>query len=74
MDQQEKSEEKHELGAIHSISSMESTTRTEDLSRNFVFYEIGECTCEEPYVGKLQVRFCDGYGISHDAKNAKGEY
>ena len=28
---------------------------------------------EEPYVGKLQVRFCEGYGISHDVK-AKGEY
>jgi len=27
---------------------------------------------EEPYVGKLQVRFCEGYGISHNAK-AKGE-
>ena len=62
MGQQEESEEKHELETVYAISSMEPSPDAKDLSRNTLLHaEIGECTCEEPYVGKLQVRFCEGF-------------
>ena len=62
MAEQKEPEEKYELETIHAISSMESFAATEDIPRDFILHaKIGECTCEEPYVGKPPVRFREGF-------------
>lgn len=69
MDQQKEPEEKYELETVLAISSVKPSADTKDISRDTVLHaEISECTCEEPYVGKLQVRFCEGFYKSKTLK------
>ena len=64
MDKSQKPKEKHESQAIPEVSGMESFANAKNKSismgKSFFKKNIVECTLEEPYEGKLQVRFREG--------------
>ena len=57
-----KPEEKHELETVYAVCSVESSARTKDISQNLIHHaKASERAYEEPYVGKSQVRFREGF-------------